>query len=52
MAASLFGSVQRTEFSLNSCAIKPSRIILGARIDQPSQAAITELAEKIFCSSD
>ena len=35
------------KFSLDACGIKPSRIILGARIDQPNRAAITELAEKI-----
>lgn len=35
------------KFSLDSCGIKPSRIILGAKIDQPNRAAITELAEKI-----
>jgi hypothetical protein len=35
------------KFSLDSCGIKPSRIILGARIDQADQAAIKELAEKI-----
>jgi hypothetical protein len=36
-----------SKFALDSCSIKASRIILGARIDQPHQAAIKELAEKI-----
>ncbi len=35
------------KFSLDSFGIKPSRIILGARIDQADQAAIKELAQKI-----
>lgn len=35
------------KFSLNSCSIKPSRIILGAKIDQPNRAAIEELAQRI-----
>jgi hypothetical protein len=35
------------KFSLDAFGIKPSRIILGARIDQPNRVAITELAEKI-----
>lgn len=35
------------KFSLDSCGIKPSRVILGAKIDQPNRAAITELAERI-----
>ena len=38
------------KFSLDSCAIKPSRIILGARIDPADQAAIKELAQKISIS--
>jgi Protein of unknown function (DUF2971) len=35
------------KFSLESCRLRPSRIILGAKIDQPNRAAITELAERI-----
>jgi hypothetical protein len=35
------------KFSLASCGIKPSRIILGARIDRPNEAAIKELAQKV-----
>jgi hypothetical protein len=35
------------KFSLESCSIKPNRIILGAKIDQPNRAAITELAQRI-----
>jgi len=35
------------KFFLDPCGIKPSRIILGERIDQPNQAAIEELAQKI-----
>jgi hypothetical protein len=35
------------KFSLESCRFKPSRIILGAKIDQPNRAAIRELAERI-----
>jgi hypothetical protein len=34
-------------FSLADCNIKPSRVILGTRIDQADQAAVTELAERI-----
>jgi hypothetical protein len=35
------------KFSLGSCGIKPSRIILGARIDPADQVAIEELAQRI-----
>lgn len=35
------------KFSLQSCSIKPSRIILGAKIDQPNRAAVEELAQRI-----
>ena len=35
------------KFSLDSCGIKPSHIILGARINQANQAAIQELAQRI-----
>ena len=41
------GSRKTPKFSLDSYGIKPSRIILGARIDQADQAAIEELAQKI-----
>lgn len=37
-------------FSLDACGIKPSRIILGARIDGADQAAVRELAERISVS--
>jgi hypothetical protein len=35
------------KFSLDNCGIKPSRIIVGARIDEPNRAAIEDLAHKI-----
>jgi hypothetical protein len=35
------------QFSLDSCGIKPSRIILGARIERADRAAIQDLAQKI-----
>jgi hypothetical protein len=35
------------KFSLESCSVKPSRIILGAKIDQPNRAAIEELAQRL-----
>jgi hypothetical protein len=34
-------------FSLNACDIKPSRIILGAKIAQDDEAAVKELAQNI-----
>jgi hypothetical protein len=34
------------KFSLESCGVRPSRIILGANIDQPDRAAIEELAQR------
>jgi hypothetical protein len=37
----------RGKFSLPSCKVKPSRVILGAKIDQPNRAAIEELAQRI-----
>jgi hypothetical protein len=39
--------VSGRKFFLRSCNIKPSRIILGAKIEQPNRAAIEELAQKI-----
>jgi hypothetical protein len=42
-----FDPASGSKFYLDSCGIKPSRIILGARIDHPNEAAIQELAEKI-----
>ena len=36
-----------TQISTGFLCIKPSRIILGARIDQPNEAAIKGLAQKI-----
>ncbi len=35
------------KFSLNACGIKPSRIILGTKIEQADRAAIKETADKI-----
>jgi hypothetical protein len=35
------------KFSLDSCSVKPSRVILGAKIDPPNRAAITEVAQRI-----
>jgi hypothetical protein len=35
------------KFSVESCGIKPSRVILGAKIDPPNRAAIMELAQRI-----
>jgi Protein of unknown function (DUF2971) len=35
------------KFSLESCGIKPSRIILGTEIDPPNRAAIEEAAQRI-----
>jgi Protein of unknown function (DUF2971) len=41
------GGRNAPKFSLNACGIKPSRIILGTKIDQADRAAIKEIAEKI-----
>jgi hypothetical protein len=35
------------KFSLNACGIKPSRIILGTKIDRANRAAIKEIADKV-----
>jgi hypothetical protein len=41
------GSRKDPKFSLESCGIKPSRIIVGTRIDRANQAAIEDVAQKI-----
>jgi hypothetical protein len=41
------GSRKAPKFFLGSHGIKPSRIIVGARVDQANQEAIAELAQRI-----